>query len=265
MPELPEVETTRRILEPLVVNRRVRGMLHQDPDRYPPAGLLVGRSFLSLGRRGKYLLAPMSGGLELVVHLGMSGGFRFAPGAHTRVRLDLDERSLYFNDPRRFGRWWVVEKGQYARIPLLLRMGPEPQSGAFTKKGFTAALAGSRRRIKDLLLSQQVVAGLGNIYTDEALWVARVHPARSANRLAEGEAAGLYTALRAVLRAAVKAGGSTLGDTSYLQPDGRPGYFQLQHRVYGRVGQACLRCGAQIEKKILGGRGTQFCPHCQRL
>lgn len=159
MPELPEVETTRRILEPLVVNRRVRGLLHQDPDRYPPAGLLVGRSFLSLGRRGKYLLAPMSGGLELVVHLGMSGGFRFAPGAHTRVRLDLDEGSLYFNDPRRFGRWWVVEKGQYVRIPLLLRMGPEPQSGAFTKKGFTAALAGSRRRIKDLLLSQQVWPG----------------------------------------------------------------------------------------------------------
>ncbi|RIH84734.1 Formamidopyrimidine-DNA glycosylase [Meiothermus luteus] len=265
MPELPEVETTRRILEPLLLGQRVLRILHQDPTRYRRTGWAEGRRVENLRRRGKFLILGLEGGMEAVVHLGMSGGFRFTPDPHTRLVLSLPGQNLYYTDPRRFGRWWVVRAGEYQEIGLLGRMGPEPLSPGFTLGGFQASLGQTRRRIKEVLLGQEAVAGLGNIYADEALWQSRIHPQRPAHTLDPAEVRRLYRAIRLVLKQAVAAGGSTLMDQSYRQPDGRPGYFQLQHKAYNRTGQPCLRrgCGGQIVRITVGGRGTHLCPRCQ--
>ncbi|MCX7740796.1 MAG: DNA-formamidopyrimidine glycosylase [Meiothermus sp.] len=265
MPELPEVETTRRILEPLLLGQKVLRILHQDPTRYRRTHWAEGRRVEYLARRGKFLILGLEEGREAVVHLGMSGGFRFTPDPHTRLTLSLSGQTLYYTDPRRFGRWWVVRTGEYREIGLLGRMGPEPLSSDFTLRGFQQALRQTRRRIKEVLLAQEVVAGLGNIYADEALWQSRIHPAQPAHTLGPAEVRRLYRAIRLVLEEAVAAGGSTLSDQSYRQPDGKPGYFQLQHKAYNRAGQPCPRrgCGGQITRIALGGRGTHFCPRCQ--
>ncbi len=263
MPELPEVETTRRALQPYLEGRVIRAVCHTDPARYRRTEAAVGRRVGALRRRGKFLIAGLEGGLELVMHLGMTGSFRFTPGPHVRVRLEVPERTLYFNDPRRFGRWWVVPAGAYREIPLLERLGPEPLSDAFTLEGFRAALARTARRIKAVLLDQDAVAGLGNIYADEALWRAGLHPARRAHTLGVAEVARLYTAIREVLAEAVAAGGSTLQDGTYRRPDGALGRFQMQHKVYGRPGGPCVRCGTPIARAVIAGRGTHFCPRCQ--
>ncbi|AEB11604.1 DNA-formamidopyrimidine glycosylase [Marinithermus hydrothermalis] len=263
MPELPEVETTRQALRPYLEGRAIRAIHHTDPARYRRTEDAVGRRVEVLRRRGKFLIAALEGGLELVVHLGMTGGFRFAEGPHVRVRLEVPDRPLYFNDPRRFGRWWVVPAGAYREIPLLDRLGPEPLSDAFTLEGFREGLARTARGVKAVLLAQEVVAGLGNIYADEALWRAGVHPARPANTLEVGAIARLYTAIREVLAEAVAAGGSTLQDGTYRRPDGALGRFQVQHKVYGRPGAPCVRCGTPILKAVVAGRGTHFCPRCQ--
>ncbi|RDI95130.1 DNA-formamidopyrimidine glycosylase [Meiothermus sp. QL-1] len=265
MPELPEVETTRRILEPWLLGQPIQRIIHCDPARYRRTEQAEGRRIEGVGRRGKYLILALEGSLEAVVHLGMTGGFRFAPTAHTRLTLHLPDQALYYSDPRRFGRWWVVRAGDYREIKLLQRMGPEPLSPGFTLAGFHRALARSRRSIKEVLLAQEAVAGLGNIYADEALWQSRLHPRRPASSLSPAEVRRLYAAIRKVLGRAVAAGGSTLSDQSYQQPDGRPGYFQLEHRAYGRTGQPCAHrgCPGRIAKTVVGGRGTHYCPSCQ--
>ncbi|WP_287372861.1 bifunctional DNA-formamidopyrimidine glycosylase/DNA-(apurinic or apyrimidinic site) lyase [Oceanithermus sp.] len=265
MPELPEVETVRRMLAPVVTGRRLLGIEHDDPARYAAAEAAVGRRVRALRRRGKYLIFALEGGLELIAHLGMSGSLRLDAGTHTRARLELEGATVYFNDPRRFGRLVAVPAGDYAALPTLARMGPEPLSRGFTANVLAARLARTARPIKPALLSQEPVAGLGNIYADEALWKARLHPARPANRLAPGEVRRLHRAVRAVLRRAVELGGSTLGDGVYTRPDGEPGYFQIEHAVYGRAGAACPRCGAKVARFVLGGRSTHVCPRCQRL
>lgn len=260
MPELPEVEITRRILETCWRGRRIVSIEHHDPLRYRSTQHAEGRRILRSSRRGKFLLLHLEGGRTLVIHLGMTGGFRFGPDPHTRVILHLEDGSmLYFRDPRRFGRWWVTPPEE---VGLLQRLGPEPLSPQFTFQAFRQRLQ-RNQRIKDLLLGQEVVAGLGNIYTDEALWRAKIHPASPARQLQDPELRQLYRAIRQVLREALSVGGSTLSDRAYQQPDGHPGYFQLHHRVYGRAGQPCVRCAHPIEKITLGGRGTHFCPHCQ--
>ncbi len=263
MPELPEVETVRRMLAPLVTGRRLLEIEHDDPARYATAEAAVGRRVLVLRRRGKYLIFTLEGGIELIVHLGMSGSLRISEGTHTRARLEFEEATVFFNDPRRFGRLQAVPTGDYRTLPTLARMGPEPLSRGFTARVFAARLARAARPLKPALLSQEPVAGLGNIYADEALWRARLHPARPANALAPSEVRRLHRAVRAVLRRAVDRGGSTLGDGAYTRPDGEPGYFQIEHAVYGRAGEACLRCGGTIERSVLGGRSTHFCPRCQ--
>lgn len=265
MPELPEVETVRRMLAPVLVGRSLQGFEHDDPARYRDLEGAVGRELLSLGRRGKYLLFGLEGGYELVVHLGMSGSLRLQPGAHTRLRLAFEGMTLFFNDPRRFGKAVLVSAGDYAALPTLARMGPEPLERSFTARVFAARLRRTQRALKTALLSQEPVAGLGNIYSDEALWKARLHPARSANGLSGDEVRRLHRAVRAVLRRAVDLGGSTLGDRVYAHPDGEPGYFQIEHAVYGRAGEACPRCGRAIERFVLAGRSTHFCPRCQTL
>ncbi len=266
MPELPEVETTRRILEPYLLGQRIQKLLHQNPARYRHTERAEGRRVLATSRRGKYLIVHLDKNLELIVHLGMTGGFRFEPHQHTRVTLHLPHQTLYYTDPRRFGKWWVVEAGDYREVDLLSRMGPEPLSKDFTLAGFKRSLAQTARKIKEVLLSQEAVAGIGNIYADESLWLSKIHPERPAASLTEPEIRRLYRAIREVMRRAVEAGGSTLSDQSYQQPNGEPGYFQFQHNAYDRTGQACNHkgCTGKIAKIVVGGRGTHFCAKCQK-
>lgn len=266
MPELPEVETTRRILEPYLLGQRIQQLLHQDPARYRNTERAEGRRVLGTSRRGKYLIVHLDKSLELIVHLGMTGGFRFQPHQHTRVTLHLPRQTLYYTDPRRFGKWWVVEAGDYREIGLLGRMGPEPLSQDFTLGGFKQALAQTSRKIKEVLLSQEAVAGVGNIYADESLWRSQIHPERPAHTLSPTEVRRLHGAIREVMGQAVEAGGSTLSDESYQQPNGEPGYFQFAHNAYDRTGQPCKRmgCKGRIVKIVVSGRGTHFCPGCQQ-
>ncbi|WP_019587518.1 DNA-formamidopyrimidine glycosylase [Deinococcus apachensis] len=269
MPELPEVETTRRKIEPLLAGRTILSLTHDSPHRYRDTHLAHGRRVSRLSRRGKYLMLHLATAeaegddphdLELIVHLGMTGGFRLEEGPHTRVTLTTDAGQLYFNDPRRFGKMAVVPAGEYRGMPTLLGMGPEPLGDEFQEEEFArqAAQAGA---VKPWLLSQKPVSGVGNIYADESLWRARIHPAQT--RLTREEAGRLYHAVREVMHEAVEAGGSTLRD--YAQHDGEIGEFQGNHIAYGQTGKPCPRCGTPIKKIVLGQRGTHFCPECQQL
>lgn len=262
MPELPEVETTRRKLLPLLKGKTLLKVLHQDPVRYRNTEEAEGERVLDVGRRGKFLLLPLTGGKEMVVHLGMTGGFRQEKTPHVRVAFVLEGGSLFFHDPRRFGRIWVVERGAYGAIPLLARLGPEPLE-AFPFPPFYQGLRRSRKPLKALLLEQHLAAGVGNIYADEALFRAGLNPLRPGQSLSEEEALRLHRALRAVLEEAVALGGSTLSDKTYQQPDGAPGGFQTRHAVYGRAGLPCPQCGGPILRLRVAGRGTHFCPRCQ--
>lgn len=272
MPELPEVETTRRKIEPLLRGRTILHVEHDAPHKYRDTHLAVGRRVTGLSRRGKYLmlnLAPQDTqegphDLEFIVHLGMTGGFRLEGGPHTRVTIRTDDGDLFFDDPRRFGKMAVVRPGEYAGMPTLAAMGPEPLSEDFREEGF-AALAAQAGAVKPWLLSQKPVSGVGNIYADESLWQAGLHPAQS--HLTRDEAARLYAAVRDVMGRAVEAGGSSLGSGAgnYRQHDGLSGLFQHSHAVYGRGGEPCPRCGTTIEKTVLAQRGTHHCPQCQPL
>ncbi|WP_034387871.1 DNA-formamidopyrimidine glycosylase [Deinococcus sp. YIM 77859] len=273
MPELPEVETTRRKLEPLLMGRTILEITHDAPHRYRDTHRAHGRRVRGLSRRGKYLMLHLAAAgaaederhdLELVVHLGMTGGFRLQEGPHTRAVLTTDAGSLYFHDPRRFGKMAVVPAGEYRGMPTLLAMGPEPLSEDFREEDF-ARLAARAGAVKPWLLSQKPVSGVGNIYADESLWRARIHPAQT--HLTREEAGRLYHAIRAVMHEAVEAGGSSLGDGlgNYRQHDGERGSFQGRHNVYGRAGAPCPRCGTPLQKTVLGGRGTHVCPRCQLL
>ncbi len=281
MPELPEVETTRRKIAPLVTGRQILRIEHSDPQKYPATELAHGRQVAEVRRRGKYLILPLAAetqpayelpAYELIVHLGMTGGFRLEEGPHTRLTLHFAEDAgeenrpnvLYLHDPRRFGRVRVVPAGDYSALPTLAQMGSEPLEESFDAEDFARAAARAGA-IKPWLLSQKPVAGVGNIYADEALWRARLHPLAAG--LPRPEALRLYAAVREVMREAVEAGGSSLGNGAgnYRQHDGAQGGFQGQHAAYGRAGEPCPRCGTPITKTVLGGRGTHFCPQCQPL
>ncbi|MFN4073039.1 MAG: bifunctional DNA-formamidopyrimidine glycosylase/DNA-(apurinic or apyrimidinic site) lyase [Thermus sp.] len=263
MPELPEVENTRRKLLPLFLGKKLLRLEHQDPGRYRHTERAQGQVVEEILRRGKFLLFALTEGWEMVVHLGMTGGFRLEATPHARVVFRLEDQEVFFHDPRRFGRIWVVKKGDYREIPLLLRLGPEPLSQDFRFPEFWLGLKGSQKPLKALLLDQRLAAGVGNIYADEALFRARLSPFRRGRDLSQGEAERLFVAIRTVLAEATALGGSTLSDRTYQQPDGLPGSFQLRHAVYGRTGLPCPVCGEPIARKTLGGRGTHFCPRCQ--
>ncbi len=273
MPELPEVETTRRKIEPLLRGQIIEHIEHGAPHKYRNTQLAHGKRITGLARRGKYLMLQLSAAdaadtdpheLELIVHLGMTGGFRQEQGKYTRVSLTTGASTLYFDDPRRFGKMTVVRPGEYASMPTLAAMGPEPLSSDFQPDRFTE-LARECGAVKPWLLSQKPVSGVGNIYADESLWQARIHPAQT--RLTATEAGRLYQAICEVMSAAVEAGGSSLGNgvSNYRQHDGVPGRFQHEHHVYGQAGKPCARCGTEIVRIVLGQRGTHFCPQCQQL
>ena len=273
MPELPEVETTRRGLAPHLMNQRVRtaivrnGAMRQPiPKKLPQ--LVAGTTIESVERRAKYLLIGCGSG-TLIVHLGMSGRLWLVDAnapvdIHDHFDLVLENGSaVRLRDPRRFGLV-LWETGDPLRHPLLASIGPEPLSEAFDGAHLKAAFAGRKQNPKTLLLDQRIVAGLGNIYVCEALFEAGISPLKPAGRVGKPKLAALAQAVRGVLTAAIEAGGSTLRD--YAGADGALGYFQHRFRVYDREGEPCLRpgCGGVIRRVVQGGRSTFFCPVCQR-
>src|SRR6266511_2182017 len=262
MPELPEVESVRRQLQPELRGRRVVKVWTDVQRRFHHPERLEGRTILEVGRRGKFLICPLDGGLELVMHLGMTGVLHFGPAdAHTRARVGLDDgRELVFRDTRRFGCLAVVQNGVYQALPTLAQLGPEPLSEAFNPERFARALAATRSPVKPYLLSQRPVAGVGNIYADEALWLARIHPA--SRRVGRRRAIALHKAIREVLEQALMREGTTFRDYRMVNREsGRNATFLI---AYGQAGRPCPRCGAPLRKMVLGSRGTTFCPTCQR-
>jgi formamidopyrimidine-DNA glycosylase len=238
--------------------------------RYPlPRDLprrVAGQRILRVGRRAKYLLLELESG-TLLLHLGMSGNLRVVPAATPRLRHDhfdlvLDSGvALRFNDPRRFGSL-IYTGGEPREHPLLERLGPEPFSAAFDADYLYRITRGRRVAIKQLLMNSQLVVGVGNIYASEALFRARLRPGRAARSLTRADAARLVRAIRAVLRQAIRSGGTTLRD--YLGADGAPGYFRQRLYVYERRGQPCRRCGTPVRAVTQGQRSTYYCPSCQK-
>jgi formamidopyrimidine-DNA glycosylase len=271
MPELPEVETIAN-----GVHRRVRGNSivsasfshHKEPFKTPPAAMAEALPGLRIGavrRVGKHIVVDLTGKTgrkpvnQLLVHLGMTGRLLVsAPEAplapHTQAILRLSSgRELRFVDPRRFGRLEFLEGAAFA--------GPGSEPLTIPLDDFVALFHGRKLAIKAALLNQSLLHGVGNIYADESLFRAKIHPTRIAGRLSRERLARLHKALRTVLQAAIRAGGSSVSD--YVDADGEAGYFQIQHKVYGREGLPCRVCGTPVRRIVLAGRGTHFCPHCQ--
>ncbi len=274
MPELPEVETYVRELAPELTGRAVnsaqvhwaRTIAAPDAEAFPDA--IVGQRFAAFGRRGKYMLLTLESGDTLIVHLRMTGKFQVKPAAavpdkHTHVLLGLDDgRTVHFHDTRKFGRIWLV--GDPA--PVLARLGPEPLGDAFSAQGLAEKLAGRKAAIKALLLDQRIVAGVGNIYADEALFLAGVAPQRPGGDLSEAEVAQIRHAIRQVLARAIELRGSSLGGSSlqnYLRPGGEQGGFQTEHNVFRQTGNPCPVCGTPVVRTIIAQRSTHYCPNCQ--
>jgi len=274
VPELPEVETVRRSIAPVLEGARLEEIEIRDPRLVRPfdpsivANALVGERVGEVGRRGKYLIVGFESGRSLLIHLRMTGSLRharhgtLADDPYTRAVLRLDNGSdVGYRDVRRFGTWELFEQDELAPY-LATRLGPEPL-GPFSAARLGKRLNGRRAPLKSALLDQRTVAGLGNIYVDEALWQSRLHPLRAAGSLDAPELGRLYRAVRSVLRKAIERQGSTLRD--YALPDGAYGTMQEDFRAYGRGGEPCDRCGRPLTRIVVGGRTTTFCPHCQPL
>jgi formamidopyrimidine-DNA glycosylase len=273
VPELPEVETVRRRLEPALVGRRFEHVAIDDPRLTRPedpaevAAELTGERVEALERRGKYLVVRFESGRVLLIHLRMTGTLlHAAPGKptdvpHRRAVVNLDDGSdVVYRDVRRFGTWLLVEPDTLDSY-LAQRLGGEPLGRTFTTRSLAASLANRRAPVKAALLDQRTLAGLGNIYVDEALWRARIHPLLPARELDLDEVRALREGIKRALEAGIKRQGATLRD--YRQPDGSAGSMQNEFKVYGRLGEPCDRCGTLIEKTRVAGRGTWYCPACQ--
>ncbi|MEZ4282004.1 MAG: bifunctional DNA-formamidopyrimidine glycosylase/DNA-(apurinic or apyrimidinic site) lyase [Myxococcota bacterium] len=291
MPELPEVETTRRRIAPLLVGRRIEKVETTRPSYFfltPPAELkqrLEGRRVESLDRVGKYLVAGLEGGSRLLLHLGMTGQLfssaatsvrllsatvraslapeaqrSFEPDVHTHLQLSLDGDGprVFFRDVRKFGKvQWLAPGERNARLD---RLGTDAL--ALAGEDLFAVCRGRKAAIKGVLLDQSVAAGVGNIYADEALFVAGVRPARAAGRVTRRECEAIVLGLQRVLLRSIETGGSSISD--YVAPDGADGTYQDERKVYGRTGEPCLVCGEAIKRRIVAQRSTHYCAHCQR-
>lgn len=279
MPELPEVETIRRQLDPQLRNVEIVGGDAHWSDKFSPALDAIGTTILGVRRRGKYLLFDLAtdttqASQELVAHLGMTGSFHVEPsgsfeassgidafGPHCRAVWTFDDgRLLRFNDTRRFGRLRVVEQGAHGDIPTLAQMGPEPFDPAFTGASLHAHVKKSNRAIKTQLLSQRPVAGVGNIYADEALFLSGIHP--RSKRVGRERCEVLAERIRDVLGAGIDNGGTTLRD--YVDARGDSGTNQLSLVAYGRAGEPCVSCGTEMRSTVIDARTTTFCPSCQK-
>ena len=270
MPELPEVETTRRGIRRALRGRHVTEfVLRNHKLRWPVDRALVktlpGKAVRDVRRRAKYLLIELDGG-TLIAHLGMSGSLRVMPVEapwlkhdHYELRLD-DGRGLRFNDPRRFGslHWVPGDPGEH---PLLAGLGPEPLEAGFDADYLADRARGRRVAIKPFLMDQRIVVGVGNIYASEALFRAGIHPRRAAGRVSRERLGGLVAGVQAVLGEAIRQGGTTLRD--YVSANGTPGYFRQKLFVYERAGEPCRTCGSTVRQVVQGQRSTYFCPRCQ--
>lgn len=275
MPELPEVETMVRDLVSRVLGRALTGVHAPFPGivTYPDYPELrervTGQSITGITRRGKYAIFELTSGDALIIHRGMTGSLLLRRMAepmepHVRIRFTLDDdRELRFDDARKFGKVSVMRADGSERPLPWARMGPEPLNGSFTIDGLGRALEKRMALIKPLLLGQQIVAGLGNIYVDEALFLAGIHPERRANTLTQSEVARLHAAIRDVLAEAVARRGTTF--SSYKDIEGREGQYQEWLRVFRKTDTACPRCGSPIIRRVVGGRGTHLCPECQKV
>jgi formamidopyrimidine-DNA glycosylase len=271
MPELPEVETTRRGVEPHVVGRRIaRLLVHERRLRWPVAADLprrvAGQRVLRAGRRAKYLLLEVERG-TLILHLGMSGSLRVLPSAtprltHDHLDFELDSgQTLRFNDPRRFGSLHFTDQDP-ATHPLLADLAPEPLEAQFDGDYLWRVTRRRKVAIKQLIMNARLVVGVGNIYASEALFRARIRPRRQARNLTQAECARLAKSIRAVLAMAVKVGGTTLRD--YVGADGSPGYFRQKLYVYERADRPCRLCATPVRHFTQGQRSTYWCPTCQQ-
>ena len=270
MPELPEVETTCRGIAPNITGQRItRAVVRNRRLRYPIpsnfAAAVTGKRIHNVGRRGKYLMLACGAG-TIIIHLGMSGNLRLVPGGrrpqkHDHVDLCLSNGlALRFRDPRRFGLMvWTTEDPLLH--PLLKDLGPEPLNAAFNGAYLVRRARGRTVSVKQFIMDAQVVVGVGNIYANEALFIAGVHPRRAAGKVTAAEYGAIAKAIKSVLRKAITAGGTTLRD--FVDEQGRSGYFYQKLQVYERAGQPCRRCSRRIETIRLGQRSTYFCPHCQ--
>jgi formamidopyrimidine-DNA glycosylase len=276
MPELPEVETIRARLEARLTGRRFERVAIADPRLTRPeppeavATALEGERVRAVGRRGKYLVFEFESGRHLLVHLRMTGnvehpalgGLDADPYRRAVVSLD-DGSDVAYRDVRRFGTWTLLEPGELEDYFAARRLGGEPLERTFSSRALARVFSGRRAPVKAALLDQRAAAGIGNIYADEALWRARIHPLRPAGALDRDELARLRKGIRTALEIGIARQGATLRD--YRDPDGVRGRMQDEFRVYGRTGEPCPRCGTPIEKIRAGGRGTWYCPTCQPL
>jgi len=274
MPELPEVETVRRGLNKLVKGATIASIevhwpkiINNDLDSFKQR--LAGQTIERVDRRGKYLLFRFTAGLTMVSHLRMEGKYNVVPAntgqtKHTHVIFHLtDNRDLLYNDVRKFGRMTLVPTGEERTVGGLKTMGPEPVADQLTAAYMASIFGKSKKMIKPLLLDQSKIAGLGNIYADEVLWMSKIHPMRPANSLTEDEIVALRQNIIAEVASAIKGHGTTVH--SFSTAFGEAGQFQNHLHVYGREGEPCERCGTLIEKIKVAQRGTHFCPHEQRL
>ena len=268
MPELPEVETTKRGVQPHIQQQRITALVvRQAKLRWPVSPelqSLVGETIIGVRRRAKYLLIDTSKG-SIMVHLGMSGSLRVIeqgepPGFHDHVDLELGKIALRYTDPRRFGCWLFVAPN--ASHELLSKLGPEPLEEDFQREPFAAALRATKRPIKQAIMDNKIVVGVGNIYANEALFMAKISPVRAASRVSVKRLDALHDAIRIVLAEAIEQGGTTLKD--FVGSDGQPGYFKQSLHVYGRGGLDCVACKQTLKEIRLGGRSTVYCPDCQR-
>ena len=270
VPELPEVETIRMQLLPRLSGRRVVDAGAHPSTKFASAAKAVGSEITGVRRRGKYLIIALAAHpappRELVIHLGMTGRLSSHPDTdlshpHLRAWWLLDDESVFaFHDIRRFGRVSVVAAGRYENIVTLNRMGPEPFSEEFTGESLWRALQASQRHLKTQLLSQRPVAGVGNIYADEALWLAGINPV--VRRLSLTRATKLATCIQDALSSGLRHGGTTLRD--YVTVEGDSGSHQHHLRCYGHAGESCNRCGTTLRRRVVDARGTTWCPYCQR-
>lgn len=275
MPELPEVETVRKTLKKLVVNKTIKDItvfwpkIIKSPlevEQFVDA--LAGETIVDVGRRGKFLII-YTDHFALVSHLRMEGKYGLYPkeepfDKHTHVLFHFtDGTELRYRDVRKFGTMHLYKKGDEFLTEPLIGLGPEPFSEEFTVEYLTKKVEKTNRKIKTALLDQKLFVGLGNIYVDEALFRAGIHPERIANTLNKNELALLHREIVATLSEAVKKGGSTI--RSYVNSQGEIGMFQLELYAYGRKGEECKRCGTPLEKTTVGGRGTHYCPQCQKI
>lgn len=266
VPELPEVETERGRLAAVAEGMTIATARIDDARLTRPdnpaivAAALTGDRILTVGRRGKYIVVHLESGNALLVHLRMTGGFRYAPATHERAVLDLENgRRVAYRDTRRFGTWLYTDEQDAGRI-LAVKNGPEPLGRGFTTAFLARRLAKRTAPLKPAVLDQRTVAGLGNIYTDEALWHARLNPLRAAGGLDAAEIAALRKGIRKALRLGIERQGADLGDGTYAG-----GRMQDEFSAYGRDGEPCKRCGTPMVRTVVGGRGTTFCPTCQPM